>query len=134
MDTEEVSSHNHFIPIFGLIGCSFLQLHQALDTCALELAYEKSLHEHNIAQESEEHRRLRVQLLLLESDKDDLLAQIAEDDDYLHRAEADQNALKERSKQMEARLKNSQGELRVKTREIETLKVYGTCWADLSAC
>ncbi|KAL8903567.1 MAG: hypothetical protein Q9207_003842 [Kuettlingeria erythrocarpa] len=98
------------------------ELHQTLDTCALELAYEKSLHEHNIAQESEEHRRLRVQLLLLELDNNNLLEQIAEDDDYLHRAEADQNALKEECKRMEARLNRSRGELSVKTREIEALK------------
>ncbi|KAL8930881.1 MAG: hypothetical protein Q9208_000422 [Pyrenodesmia sp. 3 TL-2023] len=98
------------------------ELHQALDTCALELAYEKSLHEHDITHESEEYRRLRVQLLLLELDKDDLHAQIAEDDDYFRRAEVDQDALKERINQMEARLEKAQGELRMKAREIETLK------------
>lgn len=89
------------------------------------------MHEHNIAHESEDFRRLRVQLLLLEFDNDDLHAQIAEDDDYFRRAEVDQHALKERSKQLESRLENAQGELRVKAREIETLKVYGMCWVAL---
>ncbi|KAL8762506.1 MAG: hypothetical protein Q9184_001506 [Pyrenodesmia sp. 2 TL-2023] len=98
------------------------ELQQALDTCALELAYEKSLHEHSILHKSEEYRRSRVHLLLLEIDNNDLHAQIAEDDDDFRRAEVDQDVLKERSKQMEARLESAQGELRVKGREIETLK------------
>lgn len=77
------------------------------------------------AQENEGYRRLCVQLLLLESDNNNLQAQIAEDDDYIRRVESDQDALRERSRQTEASLENAQGEVRIKAREIETLKVIG---------
>ncbi|KAL8855636.1 MAG: hypothetical protein Q9178_007725 [Gyalolechia marmorata] len=98
------------------------ELHQELDTAALELAYEKCLHQQHTIQEAERHRRLRVQLLLLEYHNDNLQAQIADDNDYVQRMEQNQDALRVRFTKAETSLETTQGELRIKNREIETLK------------
>ncbi|KAI4191410.1 MAG: hypothetical protein LQ348_003521, partial [Seirophora lacunosa] len=97
-------------------------LRQALNTCALDLAYEKCLHQSKLVQENEKKRKLRVQLLLFEGENNDLHAQIAEDNEFTRRIEYNHNALRARSTQTQASLDNVQGELRIRVREIETLK------------
>ncbi|KAL8779874.1 MAG: hypothetical protein Q9213_006744 [Squamulea squamosa] len=97
-------------------------LHQALDACALDLAYEKCLHQQHSVQEAERFRRLRVQLILLEDRNDRLQAQIADNDDYVKKIEQSQDAFKAKVKKAETSLENTQGEVRIKSREIETLK------------
>lgn len=76
-------------------------------------------------QDDERTRRLRVQLLVLECENDDLRAQIAQDDDFVQKVESDQAALREQAKKIEACLETAQGENRIKAREIEILKVRG---------
>ncbi|KAL8712224.1 MAG: hypothetical protein Q9225_006972 [Loekoesia sp. 1 TL-2023] len=98
------------------------ELQQALETCTFELAYENCLHQYKITQEYEQARRLRVQLLLLEGTNDELHAQVAGLDDCILRVESDQETLKDESRQTEACLENAQAEIRIKAREIETLK------------
>ncbi|KAL8772194.1 MAG: hypothetical protein Q9209_002629 [Squamulea sp. 1 TL-2023] len=97
-------------------------LHQALNTCALDLAYEKCLHQQHCVQEAERFRRLRVQLILLEDRNDSLQAQIANSDDYAKNIEQSQYAFKAKVKNAEKSLESTQGEVRIKSREIETLK------------
>ncbi|CAO1597356.1 hypothetical protein XANCAGTX0491_001169 [Xanthoria calcicola] len=98
------------------------QIPQALDTCALDLAYEKCLHQQYAIQEDEKSRRLRVQLILLEHHNEILEAQIADDEGYVQKMERGQDALKAKIKRTETTLESRQGELRIKSREIETLK------------
>ncbi|KAL8673993.1 MAG: hypothetical protein Q9168_001578 [Polycauliona sp. 1 TL-2023] len=98
------------------------QIHQVLDTCALDLAYEKSLHQQYTIQEDERSRRLRVKLFLLECHNEDLQAQIVNDDDYVQEMERSQDALKARARKAEMSLEGTQGDLRIKSRELETLK------------
>lgn len=96
-----------------------------LDTCALDLAYEKCLHQQYAIQEEEKFRRLRVQLILLEHQNEVLQAQIADDEGYVQKMERGQDALKAKIKKTETGLESTQGELRIRSREIETLKVGG---------
>ncbi|KAL8694272.1 MAG: hypothetical protein Q9218_001040 [Villophora microphyllina] len=98
------------------------EIHQALDTCALDLAYEKCLRQYDLVQEKENIRNLRVQVLLLENENDNLLMQINEDDEYIQNIEHGQSALKTEIEKLQASLESANGEARVKGREIETLK------------
>ncbi|KAL9005073.1 MAG: hypothetical protein Q9188_002146 [Gyalolechia gomerana] len=98
------------------------ELQQALETCALELVHENCLRQYELVQDDERTRRLRVQLLVLECENDDLHAQIAQDDDFVQKVESDQAALREQAKEIEACLETAQGEIRIKAREIEILK------------
>ena len=102
-------------------------MQQALESCALDLAYHKCLYQCELAQHDEQSRRLRVQLFIQESENDDLHAQIAEDDDYLHRVQSNLDVLREKVRRTEASIENAQGDIRIKAREIETLKVFDVC-------
>ena len=73
----------------------------------------------------EKARQLRVQLLLLEDDNDDLHAQLAQDDDRIDDLERRCQELQEALEACESKLESAQGDLRIKSREIETLKVRG---------
>ncbi|KAI4288525.1 MAG: hypothetical protein L6R35_002218 [Caloplaca aegaea] len=97
-------------------------LHQALNTCALELAYEKCLHQCKLIQENEAFRKSRVQLLLLESENKNLHMQIAEDGEFIRETESNYSALRARIRQTQLALDRAQGVLRIKVRDIETLK------------
>ncbi|KAI4261088.1 MAG: hypothetical protein L6R42_003709 [Xanthoria sp. 1 TBL-2021] len=99
-----------------------MDIDQVLDTCALDLAYEKSLHQQYAVQEDERFRRLHVHLILLENHNETLQAQIADDDGCVQKMEQSQDALKAKIKKAETSLESTQGDLRIKSREIETLK------------
>lgn len=73
----------------------------------------------------EKVRQLRVQLLLLEDDNDDLHAQLAQDDDRIDDLQTHNEELQEALEACESKLESTQGDLRIKSREIETLKVRG---------
>lgn len=89
----------------------------------MDLAYEKCLHQQYAVQEDERFRRLRVQLILLENHNETLQAQIADEDGYVQKMEQSQDAFKAKIKKAETSLESTQVELRIKSREIETLKV-----------
>lgn len=94
-----------------------------METCAFELFYEKCTYQYKLAQDDERVRSLRVKLLLREFENDDLHTQVAQDDDFIRKVKYDHAVLKEQMKRSEASLETAQGELRVKAREIEILKV-----------
>ncbi|KAL8871561.1 MAG: hypothetical protein Q9174_002633 [Haloplaca sp. 1 TL-2023] len=99
-----------------------VELREELEIYALDFAYQARLYEHDIVQENEKYRRIHTQLLLLE-DKNDLLhVQIARDDEHIYRLEGSQKTSGGKIKRLEASLESTQGVLRVKSREIETLK------------
>ncbi|KAL8886328.1 MAG: hypothetical protein Q9192_006502 [Flavoplaca navasiana] len=97
-------------------------MHQVLDTCTLALAYERCLHQQYAIQEDEKIRRLRVQLVQLETHNEALQRQIANNDDYVQELEQSQDALKAKIKEAGISLESTQGDVRIKSREIETLK------------
>ncbi|KAL8627609.1 hypothetical protein Q9189_006700 [Teloschistes chrysophthalmus] len=99
-----------------------IELHQALDTSALSLAYEKCLRQNDLVHGVESLRKLNVQVLLLEDENDDLREQINRDEEQIQRMEHGQNAMRNEMKKLEASLESARGDARVKGREIETLK------------
>ena len=100
-------------------------MHQTLESRRLELCYGKECRELEAICELERVRQLRVQLLLLEDDNDDLHAQLAQDDDRIDDLERRSRELQEALEACESKLESAQGDLRIKSREIETLKVRG---------
>ncbi|KAL9587142.1 MAG: hypothetical protein Q9212_000415 [Teloschistes hypoglaucus] len=99
-----------------------IELHQALDTSALSLAYEKCLRQDDLLHGVESLRKLSVQVLLLENENDDLREQINRNEEHIQRIEHGQNAMRNEIKKLETSLESARGEARVKGREIETLK------------
>lgn len=98
-------------------------MQESVETCKLEIAYEKACRQVELACESENARRLRLQTLLLEDENDELHNQLAEGDERIDELERCVTDIQE---DLEAAVGDSdavQGELRVKNREIENLKV-----------
>ena len=61
--------------------------------------------------------------MLLEDDNDDLHAQLVQDDDRIDNLQSNNEELQEALETCESKLESTQGDLRIKSREIETLKV-----------
>jgi chromosome segregation ATPase len=101
-------------------------LQQSLESRRLEIAYLKACHEVEAVCEAEKVRQLRVQLLLLEDDNNELQAQLAQDDDRIDDLERHNQELQEDLDACERKLESTQGDLRIRSREIETLKVRWT--------
>ncbi|KAL8978138.1 MAG: hypothetical protein Q9205_006207 [Flavoplaca limonia] len=76
-----------------------------------------------VYQEDEKIRRLRVHLVLLETHNEALQMQIANNDDYVQELKQSQDTLKAKIKEAGISFEIIQGDLRIKSREIETLKV-----------
>ncbi|KAI9724947.1 MAG: hypothetical protein M1812_000223 [Candelaria pacifica] len=98
------------------------QLQQSLKIKSLELAYEQSMQRVDISYKEEEARQLRVGILLLEDENDDLHDQLTQDDDRIDNLERCVDEGRERILEVETRLQCAQGELRTKTRELDVAK------------
>ncbi|KAL9611973.1 MAG: hypothetical protein Q9167_003413 [Letrouitia subvulpina] len=96
---------------------------EALDTYRLELAYEKTLRQNELLYNLEDIRKLRVQIFLLENDNGDLRSQISTDGDRLDEQACSVKATQNQLDLTKASWEKAQGELRIKNRETETLKV-----------
>lgn len=88
-----------------------------------EIAYEKSLQQSEVVFHNEKTRQFRLQMLLLEHRNETLHARQSTDDECIQE-------LVNYCKELEARidmagdsLQNTESDLRVKSREVETLKV-----------
>lgn len=95
-----------------------------LESCALELAYERTCRQVEIVCDAERLRQLRVRTLLLEEDNDELHTQVSRDYDRLDGLERFNKQVKEDLEVCGGKLENAQGDLRIKSREVETLKVF----------
>ena len=95
----------------------------ALESRTFELAYERTCRQVEVICETERLRQIRVCTLLLENDKDDLHAQVFHDDDRIDKLQRFNERLEEDLQVCAGNLENAKGQLRVKIREIETLKV-----------
>lgn len=102
------------------------QLQLALESRALELAYEKTCRQVENVCDAERLRQLRVHILLLEEDKDDLHTQLFQNDDRIDHLEGFNEQLQVDLELCGGKLESAQGDLRIKSREIETLKVCVT--------
>lgn len=102
------------------------QLQLALESRALELAYEKTCRQVEDVCDAERLRQLRIRTLLLEEDNDDLHTQLSQDDDRIDELERFNEQLQVDLEVCGGELESAQGDLRIKSREVETLKVFVT--------
>ena len=90
---------------------------------ALELAYEESRREVDHIYSDENGRQLRVQNMLLEAERDDLRDEVAQSDNRIQELETCLQELQQSLDSTFSQVDIAQGELRIRKREIETLKV-----------
>lgn len=102
------------------------QLQLALESRAFELAYETTCRQIETVCDTERLRQLRVRILLLEEDNDDLHTQLSQDDDRIDELERFNEQLQVDLEVCGGKLESAQGDLRIKSREVETLKVFAT--------
>lgn len=98
-------------------------MQQSLDTCAIELTYEKACRQLEMIYDAEDGRRFRVQNLLLKDECDALDAQLEQEDKRIGFLEECNQELLRTLDIAEGNLESARGEMRVKSRETETLKV-----------
>ncbi|MCJ1389789.1 hypothetical protein MMC18_002646 [Xylographa bjoerkii] len=101
---------------------SDVEMQQLLKTNALEIAYEKCLFQSELLYEEEKARRLRMNLILLEDDNDELQEQLLIEDRRNGDLETSLESIQSRLDAMENDAERLRGELRMKNREVETLK------------
>ena len=98
-------------------------MHLSLETSTLEMAYDKACRQVEMVCESENARQLRLQTLLLEDENDELHTQLAQADRSIDELENYITGLQEDVDATMGKLDSVQGDLRIRNREIETLKV-----------
>ena len=99
------------------------QLQQMLETRALEVAYEKSSHQTELVICGEKARRFQLQILLLEDVNEDLHAQLAADNESVEELMIYCREIERRLEVAQDSLQTAESDMRIKLREIETLKV-----------
>lgn len=100
-----------------------LQVQPVPDHHSLELAYEKSLRQTDVVYDEEKTRQLHLQILLLDDENDNLHDQLVLNGDRVDELERRCNGLKDSLDGAQNSLETAQSEMRLKSREIETLKV-----------
>ena len=98
------------------------ELQLAFESRAFELAYERTSRQVEAVCDAERLRQIRVGTLLLEKDNDDLRVQLSLEDDRFDGLQTFNNQVQEDLEVCGRRLENAQGDLRIKSREVETLK------------
>lgn len=98
------------------------ELKQSLHTRALEVAYERTFLETRSIYNEEEARRFRVQLLLLEDEKDDLHSQLAQSDQRVDLLENNEIRVQNQLTMAAKNLEKARLDLRANSRENELLK------------
>ncbi len=88
----------------------------------LEVAYERSLRDPENVLRDERARQLRLQMLLLRDENNDLSAQLATDDEHLEELVVYCKNIEAQLEVVGDGLQTAQSNMRVKLREIETLK------------
>lgn len=122
--TDEVGSSQ---PLLQSMDVDLSQLQQSLTNSRLEQDYEKTHRQTQNILHDEAARVLRVRIMLLEHENDILQEQLDEADyrvEDLENAEAD---AKDNLVQAENDLQRAQHDLRLRCREVETLKVRCNC-------
>ena len=99
------------------------QLQQTLESRALELAYERTCRQVEAVCEAERIRQLQVCIMLLEKDNDDLHTRLSQDEVRIDGLERCNEELQEGLEVCGGKIESARGDLRMKSREVETLKV-----------
>lgn len=90
----------------------------------MELAYQEALLKSDLIVKDEGARRLRLRILLLEGENDDLHEQLALADDRIDMLEQEGDELRGQFEQAQEDARHHESELRVQTRELNNLKVW----------
>lgn len=90
----------------------------------LELIYVQCARKNDLLFREEDARQLRLRILLLEDENDDLHDQLAQEDDRIDLLEKENEELQERVTEALRDLKLAQTEVRAKGRELDTIKVF----------
>ncbi len=98
------------------------EIAQTIKTAHLEQAYERTLREAERIYEEERVRALRVQLLLLEDENDEMQERIDQNDVELTKAEDDNDDLRQQISEVAEELQQAQTELKARKRDVEHYK------------
>lgn len=101
---------------------SSVEIAQSIRSAHLELAYERALRQAERIYEEERERALRVQLLLLEHENDELQEQAEWDEEDQQRMEETHEELHVHFSEIEAELHQTQMELKARLRELDHLR------------
>ena len=101
-------------------------MQEVLQTHAHELSYEKCIFQTNLLYQEEKARQLRLTILLLEDDKDDLHAQLLQSDLRIDELEGHAEDVRYDYGTISEEAERLRGDLRLKNREIENLRVYNS--------
>lgn len=98
----------------------------------LELAYQEALQNTELIVKDEASRRLRLQVLLLENEADELHLQLATGDERIDGLEEENEDLRARLDQAQEDVKRVETDLRLQTRELNNIKVLKIPWVYLN--
>ncbi|KAI9762553.1 MAG: 2' O-ribose methyltransferase [Chaenotheca gracillima] len=115
------------------VSSEISELQESLKTRSLEQAYEKSAHAIETILQDENARKLRLHILLLEDENDDLHEQLTQNDDHVDVLEGELGERQERLVELEFELRRAQSDARSKTRELEGAKAEVKSYAAMSA-
>jgi peptidoglycan hydrolase CwlO-like protein len=101
------------------------QQHLSKAQC-LEMAYQETLRNTEMIIKDEGTRRLRLQILMLENENDDLHEQLALGDDRIDVLEQESEELRGQLGQGQENVCRQEAELRAQARELQNLKVSST--------
>jgi chromosome segregation ATPase len=118
---ESVSSYQYWLASVLLTAQQHLSKAQSL-----EMAYQETLRNTDIIIKDEGARRLRLRILMLENENDDLHEQLALEDDRIDVLEQESEELRGQLGQAQEEVCQREAELRTQTRESQNLKVGGT--------
>src|ERR1700753_62784 len=105
----------------------------SIKSARLELAYERALREAERIYEEERVRALRVQLLLLEHENDELQEQAERDEDEQRNMEDTNEELRASLAEVEADLQQTQMDLKARIRDLDHLRTEVTALNAASA-
>ena len=100
-----------------------MQIQQLLKTHALEVAYERCLFQSELIYEEEKARQLRLNLILLEDNNDELQEQLLIEDRRNGDLETSMEDVQNRLEAVQSEAERLRSDLRMKNREVENLKV-----------
>jgi chromosome segregation ATPase len=90
------------------------------------MAYQETLRNTDMILKDEGARRLRLRILMLENENDDLHEQLALGDDRIDALEQESEELRGQLRQALEDVSREETEIRTQTREMQNLKVSGT--------
>jgi len=100
-----------------------LKLQQALQTATIELKLARSIHDVETVSKDEVMRKLRLQILLLEDENQDLHEQLLSEEEHADQLEQDLEDALARSDGLEEEAQRATNELRSKARELDIKRV-----------